>query len=136
MALNLEPCLEPATCYLLPVTVTAVPELAKELVLLDAIVCGLPSRLVLGLAALPIAFVLLRPLPDRGYAFAKVLGPSAGRLAGVHPRHGSGPAVRPHFLLICVLAVGGLSAWLPRRNGGELWTYLRTSLPRCAPAAM
>jgi YYY domain-containing protein len=82
----------------------------------------------LGLIAWPLAFVLLRRLPDRGYAFAKMLGLLgvsylfwiAGSL-GFSANNSGG-------LVLALLLFGGLSAWLylRRRDDDErLGDWLR-----------
>ncbi len=76
---------------------------------------------VLGLVALPLAAVLLRGLPDRGYTLAKTLGLLlTGWLAYTLAMLGLVPFGRP-LLAGCVLLVAALSAWLLLRDGRALW---------------
>src|SRR3954468_7422305 len=81
----------------------------------DAIVWWLTIE-VLGLAALPVAAVLLRPLPDRGYAVSKVLGILlVGWLAytlAMIKLLGFGRG----SLILCTLVLAGFSGWLLYRN--------------------
>src|SRR6476620_11427362 len=79
---------------------------------------------VLGLVALPVAAVLLRPLPDRGYAVSKVLGLLlvgwlAYTLAMMHVL-----GFTRFSLALCTLVLAGFSAWLLRRNDRALLTEL------------
>jgi uncharacterized membrane protein/sugar lactone lactonase YvrE len=72
---------------------------------------------LLGIIAFPIGAFVLRSLPDRGYAVAKVLGMLltvwlAYILAMLHVlQFGRG------LLLLCALAVAGFSTWLLLRKG-------------------
>lgn len=81
----------------------------------------------LGTAVFPIAFVLLRPLPDRGYAFGKMIGlllvsylfwllASLGFL-----QNNTGGIL---FALALVLAFSG---WLLRRRGAAMRDWLRAN---------
>ncbi|HMA35352.1 MAG TPA: DUF2298 domain-containing protein [Chloroflexia bacterium] len=91
----------------------------------DAIVWWLTLEL-LGLIALPIAAVVLRPLPDRGYAVAKPLGwLLVGWLAYTLAMGQIAPFGRA-LLGVCALLVAGLAAWLLLRNGRALLSELRT----------
>src|SRR5213593_384134 len=84
--------------------------------MVDAIVWWLTIE-VLGLVALPVAAVLLRPLPDRGYAVAKTLGLLlVGWLAYTLAMMKLIPFGRG-TLVVCVLVVAAFSAWLLYRNG-------------------
>jgi YYY domain-containing protein len=90
----------------------------------DAIVWWIALQL-LGLAALPIGAVLFRALPDRGYAMSKPLGMLlVGWLAYMLAM---GRIL--HFdrlsLIVCLLAVAGLSLFLLLRNGRALLNDLR-----------
>ncbi len=75
---------------------------------------------ILGLVALPVAAVVLRPLPDRGYAASKILGLLlVGWLAYTLAMIRALPFGRLS-LLLCLLVVAGVSAWLLFRNGRSL----------------
>lgn len=89
---------------------------------------------VFGLAALPIAVVVLRWLPDRGYAFAKPLGLLlAGYLfwlagfAGVVPTNRGG-------WLIALAVVAVVSGLVLRGRWGELRDWLNTNRRQVATA--
>jgi uncharacterized membrane protein len=87
--------------------------------------------LILGAAATPLLYVVLRPLPDRGYAFAKMagvllvsylfwLGGSLGFLAN---HVGS--------MLVAIVAVSALSAWVYGRQPAterRLFDWLRENM--------
>ena len=83
------------------------------------------ALMVLGAAALPLAFTLLRWLPDRGYAFVKMMGLLAvsylfwllGSLGFLANNGGS--------LLFCVALLAAVSGWVYRRGGGGLRDWLR-----------
>lgn len=83
------------------------------------------ALMVLGAAALPLAFTLLRWLPDRGYAFVKMLGLLAvsylfwllGTLGFLANNTGS--------LLLCLALLAAASASIYRRSDGGLRTWLR-----------
>src|SRR6478672_5554382 len=80
---------------------------------------------LLGLAALPLTWVVMRRLPDRGYAFAKSLGLV---LVGYVMWLTSILQIAPftHGLAwAALLALAALSLWLLRRNGGALWAEIR-----------
>lgn len=80
---------------------------------------------VLGLAALPLAWTVLRRLPDRGYAFAKILGVVlVGYLMWLTAILQLSPFAAP-LAWASLLAVAGVSLWLLRRNGGALWAEIR-----------
>ena len=85
---------------------------------------------LLGLIAFPTASVVLRGLPDRGWAVSKVLGLLlvgwlAYTLAMMQlAQFGRG------LLFLCALALAGLSAWILLRKGKEGWTDLRSYLAR------
>jgi YYY domain-containing protein len=89
----------------------------------DAIVWWLTIE-ILGLVALPVAAVLLRPLPDRGYAVSKVLGILlTGWLAYTLAmmkvlQFGRGS------LALCVVVLAAFSGWLLYRNDRALLSEL------------
>jgi uncharacterized membrane protein len=77
--------------------------------------------MVLGTAVLPFTFVFFKRLPDRGYAFTKMMGLLlvsylfwlSGSLGILGNNLGS--------ILVSLLVVAALSIWLYRRDGsGEL----------------
>ncbi len=74
----------------------------------------------LGVIALPVAWVLLRALPDRGYSAAKALGLLlTGWLAYTLSMLQLMPFERlPLFL--CAALLAGFSLWLLLRNGRAL----------------
>src|SRR6476469_6982951 len=87
--------------------------------MLDAFIWWLTIEL-LGLAALPISAVLLRPLPDRGYAVSKALvlllvGWLAYLLAMSKLL-----AFGRLSLLLCAVVMAAVSAWLLYRHGRSL----------------
>jgi YYY domain-containing protein len=87
--------------------------------MVDAIVWWLTIE-VLGLVALPVAAVLLRPLPDRGYAMSKALGVLlVGWLAYTLAMLKVLPFGRLG-LLACTIIVAAFSSWLLYRNGQAL----------------
>src|ERR671936_1600980 len=91
--------------------------------MVDAIVWWLTIE-VLGLVALPVAAVLLRPLPDRGYAVSKVLGLLlVGWLAYTLAMMHLLPFNRIS-LVLCTLALAGFSAWLLYRKDRALLNHL------------
>src|SRR4051812_46301508 len=110
------------------VQASCVPSRRRSL-MADAIVWWLTIE-VLGLAALPVAAVLLRPLPDGGYAVSKVLGILlVGWLAytlAMIKLLGFGRG----SLILCTLVLAGFSGWLLYRNKrallGELSARYRT----------
>lgn len=83
------------------------------------------ALMVLGAAALPLAFTLLRWLPDRGYAFVKMMGLLAvsylfwllGGLGFLANNGGS--------LLFCLALLAAASVWIYRRGDGDLRAWLR-----------
>lgn len=83
------------------------------------------ALMVLGGAALPLAFTLLRWLPDRGYAFVKMLGLLVvsylfwllGTLGFLANNGGS--------LLYCLALLTAASAWVYRQGDGGLRAWLR-----------
>ncbi|MDX1688116.1 MAG: DUF2298 domain-containing protein [Candidatus Promineifilaceae bacterium] len=83
------------------------------------------ALMVLGAAALPLAFTLLRWLPDRGYAFVKMMGLLVvtylfwllGSLGFLANNVGS--------LVFCLVLFGAASAWVYRRGDGGLRAWLR-----------
>jgi len=83
------------------------------------------ALMLLGLAALPLTFTLLRWLPDRGYAFVKMMGLLVvsylfwllGTLGFLANNVGS--------LLFCLALLAGASTWIYRRGGGGLRAWLR-----------
>ncbi len=84
---------------------------------------------VMGLAALPLAFRLFRWLPDRGYAFAKILGLLVtsylfwmAAMTGVL-RSDTGGA------LFVLLVLAGISAWLYLRGRDPDGQTVRQALP-------
>jgi YYY domain-containing protein len=80
---------------------------------------------VLGLAALPLAWTVLRRLPDRGYAFAKSLGVVlVGYLMWLTAILQLSPFAAP-LAWASLLGLAGVSLWLLRRNGGVLWAEIR-----------
>jgi uncharacterized membrane protein len=80
---------------------------------------------VLGLAALPIAAVLMRGVPDRGYTAAKALGLLLVTwLAFTISMAGAVPFGRA-LLFACLLLVAALSAWLLLRDNKALLWELR-----------
>src|SRR5205085_11423229 len=89
----------------------------------DAIVWWLTIE-ILGLVALPVAAVLLRPLPDRGYAVSKIVGILlVGWLAYTLAmmkvlQFGRGS------IALCLLALAGFSAWLLYRTDRALLNEL------------
>src|SRR4051794_15536164 len=85
----------------------------------DAIVWWLTIE-ILGLVALPVAAVLLRPLPDRGYAVSKVLGILlTGWLAYTLAMMKLLQFGRLS-LALCVLVLAAFSGWLLYRNDRAL----------------
>src|SRR6266566_20476 len=90
----------------------------------DAIVWWIALQL-LGLAAIPIAAVLLRALPDRGYTLSKPLGLLlTGWLAYTLAMLKIAQFDRL-WVTICLLLVAGFSLFLLLRNGRVLWYDLR-----------
>ncbi|HEX8220309.1 MAG TPA: DUF2298 domain-containing protein, partial [Chloroflexia bacterium] len=80
---------------------------------------------VLGLVALPVAAVLMRGVPDRGYTAAKALGLLLVTwLAFMISMTGAVPFGRA-LLFVCLLLVAGLSAWLLLRDNRALLWELR-----------
>jgi YYY domain-containing protein len=72
-----------------------------------------------GLVGLPLARVFFRPLPDRGYAFAKTLGLLlTGYLAWLLAMLGLAPFGAP-LLVVCALVVLGAGLLLPRTRAGR-----------------
>ena len=73
---------------------------------------------VLGLAALPLAWTVLRRLPDRGYAFAKSLGVVLlGYLMWLSAILQLAPFAGP-LAWTSLIGLAVISLWLLRRNGG------------------
>lgn len=79
-----------------------------------------------GLAAFPLTYALLRTLPDRGFAFSKVIGLLllgygvwVGAVVGIFP-NGRGAVI---FVL---LVIAGLSALVAGRHRDELAAFLRS----------
>jgi len=80
----------------------------------------------LGLAGLPLAGLLFRALPDRGYAFAKALGLLlVGYLAWLLAMLGLG-GFGPPLILLAALAVAGAGVWL-RGGPGRLAAEARAA---------
>src|SRR5262245_4934521 len=84
---------------------------------------------VIGLLALPVAFVLFRRLPDRGYAFAKPLGILITSyffwlLLSLHVLPN-----RPGSIVWCLAGLTAVSAVIVRRRGHELREEMRANLP-------
>ena len=83
--------------------------------------------LLLGTAVVPLSFVLLRPLPDRGYAFVKMIGLLLvsylfwilGSLGFLQNNVGG--------ILFALALVVALSAWAYQQNGASLRQWLRGS---------
>src|SRR3990170_8722716 len=79
-----------------------------------------------GLAAFPLTYSFFRRLPDRGFAFAKVIGLLllgyglwAGAVVGLFPNsRGS--------VILLLLVIAGLSLLAGGRNRDELAAYLRS----------
>ena len=84
---------------------------------------------LVGLLALPVAFVLLKNLPDKGYALGKplgilILGYTLWLAATFHIL----PNTRPFIALLLVL-LGALGLYLAWRQRGQLITFLRERWP-------
>ncbi len=84
---------------------------------------------VLGIAAFPVAAMLLRALPDRGYTASKIIGILlVGWLAYIIAMLRIAPFER-WLLALCLLVVAAFSAWLLFRNNramlGEMRAHLR-----------
>ena len=97
--------------------------------MVDAIIWWITLEL-LGLIAIPLAAVLLRALPDRGYSASKILGLLlTGWLAYTLSMIPILPFTR-WALSLCALAVAGVSTWLLYRHGrsllNELSAHFRT----------
>src|SRR3954471_22238546 len=87
--------------------------------MLDVLVWWLTVEII-GLVALPIAAIMLRPLPDRGYGASKILGLLlAGWLAYLLAMTKLVPFER-WSLFVCLLVVAALSLWLLLRHGRAL----------------
>ena len=91
-----------------------------------SVLAWLALLFVLGLAAFPIAFVVLRPLPDRGYGIARTLGilmlawlswfAPALKLA----------AFSRSWIALCLGLLAGFTALVAWRCRRELFGFLRT----------
>src|SRR5947209_8022072 len=91
--------------------------------MVDAIIWWITLQL-LGLIALPLAAVLLRALPDRGYSASKALGLLlTGWLAYTLSMIKILPFER-WSIALCALALAAFSGWLLYRNGRRLLTEL------------
>lgn len=91
--------------------------------MVDAIIWWITLQ-ILGLIAIPVAAVLLRALPDRGYSASKALG---WLLTGWLAYTLSMVQVLPFerwSIALCALLLAGLSGWLLYRNGRVLLTEL------------
>lgn len=80
---------------------------------------------VLGLAALPIAAVLMRGVPDRGYTAAKPLGLLLVTWLGFMAAMTGAVPFGRLLLFFCLLLVASLSAWLLLRNNRALLAELQ-----------
>ncbi|MBI4202142.1 MAG: hypothetical protein HY532_03385 [Chloroflexi bacterium] len=94
-----------------------------------AIIPWLLALELLGLLALPILYVLLPRLPDRGFAFTKPIG----LILVFYPLWllASTPLV-PNSrgtIIVIVLALGACSGWLAWRNRGPLLEFLKLECP-------
>ena len=85
---------------------------------------------LLGLIAFPLASVVLRGLPDRGWAASKVLGLLLVGWLGYTLAMMQLAQFGRGLLLFCALALAGLSAWILLRNGRAGWEDLRAHLAR------
>src|SRR5438309_7692148 len=83
---------------------------------------------LLGAVALPVAAVLLRPLPDRGYVASKVLGLLLVGWLGYTVAMLKLVAFGRPLLALCAVVVALFSGWLLYRNGRELLYELRAML--------
>ena len=80
---------------------------------------------VIGILALPVALKLLRFLPDRGFGFARPVGLLlTGYLFWLLVTLGLLQNTTPSIVLVLLL-VGGLSAYLWKREGREMLAFLR-----------
>jgi YYY domain-containing protein len=82
---------------------------------------------VIGLVALPIAFVLFRRLPDRGYAFAKPLGILLGAYVFWLSLSAHVLSNRPGSVVWCYLAIAAVSALIFRSRRTEIIEDLRAN---------
>src|SRR5687768_17278668 len=87
---------------------------------------------LLGLIAFPLASVVLRGLPDRGWAVSKVLGLLLVGWLGYTLAMMQLAQFGRGLLLFCALALAGLSAWILLRNGRAGWEDMRAHLSRPA----
>src|SRR5687768_6850742 len=87
---------------------------------------------LLGIIAFPVASVVLRGLPDRGWAVSKVLGLLLVGWLGYTLAMMQLAQFGRGLLIFCAIALAGLSAWILLRNGAEGWNELRAYLRRPA----
>lgn len=75
---------------------------------------------LISLAAVPLAFTVFRQLPDRGYAFAKVLGLLLTAWVVWFLGMLGLPFTQLNSWILMAVLFGGLDAWLLLRRGGQL----------------
>ena len=82
---------------------------------------------VLGTAAVPLAYWLFARLPDRGYAFSKMLGLLLASYAFWLTASLGFVGNNTGGILLGVAALAGASAWAWRQTEGGVWAWLRAN---------